>query len=526
MAVNVRVPGLSTTNVKSFSVQEDATPIDPSSSQGGVGQITVSLDEYPDAEQLIGQVILTDGSRGKTSGNIRSLNSSDGHLVVTADSVLGKFNTDRTMLPYNGTLGGAVQFYCDAVGIENDVVTDTTIASRPVTYPGFQGNMWVHVKQILAREQVEMALVFDRVYVRPLRQLTANLDRQSGSGWTIDNNNMARKVEVNYYNNTYGVQREVYPRPGTDATIYSVGAGETIVVTEQLNASMLTINQPVVQNSVNNTTYAGTNGVYSVAGNDGLPVMAAQWTAEGGKVSVRITEDPSVIEITIVGASSKLPAPFRIAMTSGSSNYYNSLHITGTGVVWDKKMVTLRTGIPDNETSVEVGITVDNPFISTYGEALGLGILTAGAYAGLNYSVNGAAFDVNRDSQGRDLIQATIGDFNTAYLPGTTIAAFNALWAGQQISDFNAYWADQVDLLWENQLFGNAPGARVLTSDANFRISSATTTEANVQYTAVLDTIVEDFNNAWPGTPTIADFNVEFAGKTIKDFNVIPIRRI
>ena len=525
MGVNVQVPGYSTSNIVSFSVQEDATPIDPSSSQGGVGQVTVGLDDYPDAEQLIGQVILTDGTRGKTSGNVRSLSSADGKLTINADSVLGKFNTDRVVQPYIGTLGGAIQNYCDLVGIENDVITDETLSSRPVVYPGFKGNVWVAIKQLLSKEQVEMALVFDRVYVRPLRKLTINQDRQTSTGWNIDNSNAARTVEINYYNHSYGTQQEVYPRVAEEATIYSVDAGQVLVVTEQLNASMISVNQPVVYDNVSNISYAGTNGVYSVAGNDGLPITAAQWTAQGGSVNVRITDDPSVIEITIVGANSALPAPFRIAMTSGASNFYNSLHITGTAVTWDKKIVSLRTGVPDNVTSVEVGVTVDNPFISTYDEALSLGLLTACAYSGLNYTVNGSAFDINRKGDGRQLIQATIADFNTAYEPGTTVDVFNIAWAGESIGDFNEYWMDQVDLLWENQLFGNAPGARVLNPDANFRVTTATTTESAVQYTGVLDTLIDDFNSKWSSTSTIGDFNVQFAGKTMKDYSVMPLRR-
>lgn len=495
----------STSNLKTFSVQEDATPIDPSSSSGGVGQISVGMDDFEDAQRLIGQVVLADGSRGKTSGNVRTLNAADGALTLTADSVLGMFNTDRVVSPFVGTFKDAIQYYCDLVNIQNDVIVDSTLASRSVRYPGFTGNVWVSIKQILSKEQVEMALVFDRVYVRPLRLLVADQNRSVSKGWTVDNSNAARSVDVYYYNHGYGTQREVYPVPGTEASIYNVGPGETVVFTEQLNASLFSVNQPVVQNFVANSTFSGTNGVYSVAGNDGKPITAAQWTAQGGSVKVRITDDPSIIEITIVGANASLPAPFRIGMTSGSSNFYNSLHITGTAVTWNKKLVNLRTGVPEDETSTEVGVTVDNPFISTYAQALSLGMRTAGAYAGLNYNVTGTALDINRTNEGRDLIQATIEDFNIEYLPGTTISTFNTVWAGKTIEDFNEFWDNKVDLLWENQLFGNAPGARVLNPDANFRINSATTTESAVQYTASLDTLVGDFNDAWPegGTSTV-----------------------
>lgn len=524
MAVEVQIIGgdFATDNIRSFSVQEDATPIDPSSSYGGVGQISVVIDDFHDAPKLIGSVVLADGTRGKTSGTVRSLSAPDGVLTISADSVLGKFNTDRTAQPLNTTLGAAVQYYCDLVGITNDVVVDSSIASRPVVYPGWTGNAWVYMKNLLAKEQIEMALVFDRVYVRPLRQLVANMDKRASQGWTLDNSVMAKSVEVYYYNHVYGTQQEIYPLTTQEPSIYTVNAGETVKFTQQLNASLLSVNQPVALDFVNNTTYAGTNGVYAVSGNDGLPITAAQWVAQGGSVKVELTDDPSVVEITITGASMPNYAPYRIAMTSGSSNYYNSLHITGTGVTWDKKLLTIPTGCSD--TSVKVGTTVDNPYISTLSDALSVGGKAAQAYAGVNYRVSGVAFDINRNGQGRDIIQATIADFNTQVAPGTTIASFNTTWAGETIADFNEYWQTQVDLIWPNQLFGNAPGARVLTDDANFRVISATTTESSVQFEANLDTLVSDFSNVWTGE-TIADFNAAFAGSTMKDFSVIPLRR-
>lgn len=499
MSVNVRVPGKDTSNIKSFSVQEDATPIDPSSSSGGVGQITVGLDDFPDAPRLIGDLILTDGSRGKTSGTIRTVTNTDGSLTLTADSALGMFNTDRTVAPHVGTLGTAIQFYCDLVGIQNDVFVDSDISSRAVTYPGWTGNVWVGIKQIMAKEQIEMALVFDRISVRSLRKLTINKDRKTTDGLSVDNNNAAQSVEVYYYNHTYGTQREVFPLRGeSQQPSFTVNAGETITVTQQLNASMISVNQPLVQDFVANTSFNGTNGVYSVVGNDGLPVTAAQWTAQGGLLSVRITDNPSIIEISLTGPNNRALSPYRIGMSSGGSNIYNSLHITGTAVVWDKQLLTLTTGVPSSKTSVEIGATVDNPFISTLSDAYNAGVWAAASHAGLNYTVSGSAFNVNRAGQGRDLIQATISDFNTAYPYGTLISAFNSMWASQTIADFNDYWLDQVDLLWENQLFGNVTGARVLNKDANFRVVSATTTESAVQYGAALDTVVGDFNDEWP----------------------------
>jgi len=171
-----------------------------------------------------------------------------------------------------------------------------------------------------------------------------------------------------------------------------------------------------------------------------------------------------------------------------------------------------------------VGATIDNPFIRTLSDAYSLGMKAAQANAGLNYTISGTALDINRAGSGRELIAATIADFNLAYVSGTTIATFNAEWSGQDIAALNVYFQDQVDVLFENQLFGNATGARILRPDANFRVTSATSNEASVQFNASLDTLVEDFNSIWT-SGTIADFNAQFVGYTCRDFSIVPLRR-
>lgn len=523
-ALEITVNGSSFKNVHDFSVEEEATPIDPSSSLGGVGRITFSLLEDADSKLLVGNVTLVEGVKGKTSGLVQSVSGDGEKVSVVSDSILGLFNVERTVPPYVGTLSGAISFYCDFVDIPNVITIDPSIASRAVICPGWKGNVWVGVKQFLAKEQVEMSLVFNQIHVRPLRTLVASVDRSISEGWSIDKSTAARTVQVNYYNNQYGENLEVYPVATDDATIFQVDANETVVFQERVNASLFSVNQPVAQDWVGNQRYTGTTGVYAVVGNDGLPITAAQWNSTGGYVSVAITDDPSIIEVTIHGSTITDYAPYRIAMSSGSSTFYNSLHITGEAIVTTEENVVLKTGITDTSSSNEVGVVVQNPFISTKEEAYSLGLLTAAAYAGLNYTITGTARDINRGDGSRALILATIGDFNEAVDPGTTIASFNTDWSGQTIADFNVYWQEQIDLLFENQSFGNASGARVLKKDANFRIIAATTNAVNVQYTATLDTLMSDFSSRWTGM-TIADFNTQFNGKTCKDFSIIPLRR-
>ncbi len=513
-------------NIKNFSVQEDATPIEPSSSFGGVGRISFGINEAPDTRLMIGQVTLVDGTRGKTSGSIKTLSGSNGDVSVGADSVLGMFNTDRIAMPFVGTLSGAVQYYCDLVDITNDVVVDSGVSSRLVIYPGFKGNVWVFLKQMLVKEQVEIALVFNRIYVRSLRLLEANTNKQTVDSWSLENTNASKAIEIYYYNHTYGTQRELYPLISQDPAVLfsSLAAGEVRTETIQLNASVLTLNQPIYQTSVLNQSYAGTNGVYSAFGSDNLPVTAAQWNAQGGFLTVGLSDDPSVIEVTVTAPAYEALAPYTVGVSAGGSSAYNSLHITGTAVVWDKQLLRIPTGATNITTSEDVGVTIDNPFISTESDARSLGLKAAGVYAGVSYTLSGSALDINRSGDGTGLIQATIADFNDATPTGTPISVFNSDWLGQSIADFNAYWQAQVDNRFQNQLFGNAIGARVQEREAYFRITSATTTQDLIQYTADLDTLISDFNPLWAGT-TISDFNEQFIGYTCKDYSIVPLRR-
>lgn len=524
-SVEVTLPRepLPVSNVHGFSVQEDATPLDPSSSEGGVGTITASVPENARSPLYLGGIVLADGSRGKTSGVIRSVQTADGSVTVSADSVLGLFNTEKTIAPLVGKLGDAVQYYCDLVGIPNDVIVHPTLASRDVVYPGILGNVWVRVKQMLAAEQIEMALVFDRIYVRPLRTVHADMSRLTTSGSSLSNDKAAKSVDVTYYNSRAGSLMEVYPREDEPPQIIVVDAGVVQVIDQQIDASLTSVNQPVPTYNVPDQSYEGTPGVYSITGADDLPVQPAQWTAAGGSLTVALTEDPSVLRITVRGADIPHLAPFRVAMSSGSSNYYNSLHITGSGVTWNKKTVNLVTGASRLTTSTDVGVTVDNPYIRTKEQAYSSGLHTSAAYSGVQYSINGTAFALNRTGDNRELIQMTVADFNAEY-SGDSVGTFNSVWAGKTISDFNDFWQNRADLFWENQLFGNAPGARVLSEDACFRVSSATTNETSVQFIATLDTLVSDFNDRWVGS-TVADFNSQWVGYTCKEFSIIPLRR-
>lgn len=521
MALNARVtlPGKpETSNLHTLSVQEDATPTDPSSSSGGVGSISLSVDDFAYSRRLHGTVLVADNERGKTSGIVRSVSSTDGVLSVEADSALGRFNADMSAPPYSGTLGGAMTAYCALAGVTNNLYVDPTLASIPVVNPGWYGNMWVELKRFLSTHNAEISLVFDRIVVRPLRTVTAVNDYWTTMGETTDNENAAQRVEVYNYNNEYGSQIEVYPWVTANPSIIVVGADEVVEVTQRLEASLVSVNQPDILAFVGPDLADGTTGHYSVVGADGLPVQPAQWTDAGGLLTVTLTEDPSVVTIRVSGARIPHLAPFRIAMSSGASTYYNSLHITGDGVRWDKELVSFTTGA---DTPNEVGVTLDSPFIGTLERAHDVGVRVSRSYGGLNHGINGAAYTLNRPGSGLEFASTSIAVFN-AFNAGETVAQFNTSWSGTTITQFNTYWDNRAADAWENQLFGNAVGARIIGDRHIYRVNTSITDPSSVGFVAVSDVIIGDFNTAHSGM-TVAQFNTKYVGHTVRDFSLVPL---
>lgn len=476
-----------TTNIENYSVQEDATTLNPSNYFGGAGQGLVNVNETKnDKEFMTSMLTLNDTLNGAFQGPVRAMEMTDGALQLTSDSVIGLLNADRTVAPQRTTLLNAFNYYFGLLDISGRLYVHPSIASRVVSYPGWDGNMWDHIKQILVAEQIEVAAVGGTIYVRKPRGQVLRSDHYTQTGWSLNNQNTSKKVRVHYYKNTYGVNREAYPVPPTpvmhqdrgdaqrieEPQVYSVDANETMKIIVDLHASLMSVNQPVCVDFVENRSYAGSaTGVYAVSGSDGKPVKAAQWTAQGGSLSVRLLENSSQIEITIRGASDTKLAPYRIAMTAGTSSYYNSLHITGTGIFTEDRYVDLYTGTTSATTGDEIGAEITNPFIDSLSKAYFVGSRAAASYA-LEFGSSG---------MGPRLVKNAPG-------------------------------------------IGHTAGARLRVDDAYYRVDSATVgPDISTVNNASLDTLMGDFNKEFAGK-TMGQMSEIWRSRTMLDFSVAPLR--
>lgn len=432
MAVSINVRGenqpFPSSNLEDYSVVEDATPMDPNSMTGGYGQISFDILDYRDYRLLRGKEFLLDDTvKGRTSGLVTEFTNNNGLVTITTDSALGVLNSWQHMPAFVGYVDDLIEMWFAKVGLEVPIRYEGAVAAQHVTVQAFIGNLWDHLKQFLAANKIEMALVYNTIVFRHFRHFDAVTDNLIDITTGVSLGETARTVEVSYYNNEYVSYGELYPpassyskkREGaeedvSELTIMQVDSNETVEYTLQLDATPIRVDRnPEMVEYVDDRPYA--ESVYSVVGSDDLPITPARWSAGRGWLRVNISDDdPTQLIVTLHGSSDNSLAPYRIAMSSGSGNYYNSLHIMGEGTRFREDFVTIHTGATVDTTGTEVGVRVQNRFITTKSQALDTGKHTAAAYSGFQANISGTAVDVTR--RGIDVgIRATVADFNDSW---------------------------------------------------------------------------------------------------------------
>jgi hypothetical protein len=463
-----------TFNTLDFSVQENGGNLDASRSDGGSPQITATILDYATSSRLMDDLItISDDKRGTMVGTVRGLSASNGVLTITGDSYLSLLNTYRSVPPMNSANFGAyINSLFSYLGITVSVSVQSAIASHVFPFPGFVGNVYDQLKALCAARNYEMT-VDSGIRFRASRANVLDESNGSDSGYSLNSQQSAQQIVVNYKNySTYG-NFNAYPPIGSDPASISpitVNANEIVVQTFPIAGTAASVSQPVVVDSIT----LGSTNQYAVIGNDGLPITAAQWIADGGNLSVRVLpDDPSQIEVTVTGPRTTSLSPYRIAESSG--NNYNALYIRAQGVASSPGSVTINTGAPANVTSEQIGVTVDNPYISTLADAYTNGMIVAANYAGPQYTVSGSSSTFKSPSNG-------------------------------------------------GLILGFGTGNRLLRKDANFIVTSTSTGPSEVQYGAALDTLFDDFNAVWTGT-TFDTFNTQWVGYTFTEMTPIPLRR-
>lgn len=486
----------------SFSYSEDVTSLEPSNLTGGVGQVTISGivvkeekigNTHPASKLLINnEIVLTDSVFGSVQFQAESVSVGNEVVSVTGSTLHERLNVTRTAGPHGGTgstLWTAIVYYCSLVGITPQISSSlqTTLDAISVNFIGWQGNVWEHLKMLCAAVSINTSgnvglemyinnnqLVFRQALSSEI-DLTESLEDISISISSIDT---AQNIDVYKYETIYGVNRVIAEEgrgPLTAATRnvtiddrMQVDAGETLVKRFKINASLESVNQPTVVSAITQLPYPLTGGFgeYVVVGNDDLPIQPSQWVAQGGSLTVSITENPNEIELVIVAPPAPslqtadnptifTSAPYKIGVESSGNQEYPALYLTGTGVFFEKKVKSFITGASNDYTAKQNATEIDNPFLITDHNVSTRGVAAAQAQCGpqitLNMSVDsgvqfgntiGKVFSYESNKYRLSSIQFSDSSTSIIGVGCAKISDFNAKWTGKTFTNFKSIALD------------------------------------------------------------------------------------
>lgn len=423
------------------------------------------------------KVRIKDSRKGFTLGTVAGADISDdgGTITVRGSTRLAQLNVYGIQAqPFIGTLRGAFEYYLSLAGVSTDLFIEDDIANRPVVIPGWTGELWYYLKLMAAAEECDISLVSGIILLRSIRKRIATQGRDTARSKSLSTESLAQSIEVYQYNNRQITNELVYPPGGWNNTVevLNVNAGETTEYTLELSASVSSIQNPVMQTSVAANYQA--SSVYTVVANDGLPVSPALWASRGGSVSISIDPSTTKLNVTLTGATG-IPTStgeeaqnFSLALGSDTTgNRYSTLRIVGTGVAYDKKKVTVRTGVSPTQTATEVGVTIDNPFISTTNQLYRAGTRAAQKFAGPVFTLSGSVTAVNRRGDSGQATYPTYATVQAALVTalGTpTYASVQNYYTSQGLTTYESvrqFWFEQFRNDDVDQVFGNVQGARV-----------------------------------------------------------------
>lgn len=506
-----------------FSVDEAATPLAAGDSSGQVGTFSItvatpsllgstrsvnSILQSIGPSYLIGHSVrIFDSKKGFTLGQIDSatLSQDNATTALSGTSRMGSLNVYGIQAqPFVGTLSAAFTYYLGLGGITTDLFVDDTIASRPVVFPGWSGELWFYLKQMAAAQDCDVSLVSGVVLLRPIRKRVASNNRDTSRSVSFSTSTLAQSVEVYQYNNRPITNELVYPPGGwtPEVEVLNVNAGETSEYTLELSASVSSIVQPTMLEFVEQEYSA--SSVYTIVADDGLPVSAAAWTQYGGSLTLTIDPGTTTLKVVLVGAvglptSAGVEATnFSVALGSDvTGNRYSTLRIVGSGVAFDKQKKRIRTGVPASKTSTEVGVTVDNPFISTVNDLYRAGTRAAKMYSGAVPSLTGTVTSVNRRGDSGSATYPTYGTVENelktrlggAVTYGQVQTYYLSTLGLSTYDDVQSYWFTVFQNNDLDQVFGNVQGARIFDAKTArwYRVRQARPTPANISINSADD---------------------------------------
>ena len=371
--------------------------------------------------------------------------------------------------------GNARDIYLEINSTSNPSLTteDYTIAStfysdestRTPSGPviAYSGVFWEYLQMGCAAFSQEISVSSDYVTIRNVGERAFDITNVAASP-TVNPTSTLSGRQINIaYSNSYFVDGLIYDAEADGNNPISVQAGATTVTSVKHTVHPISVEQPtryLATGTGSGAYFTGPlpDGTYFVVDSTGLPIAANQWEDYGGSVSVEIDhEDPSAIEITVVGPYVEIPSttgPYTLAASDGE-NEFAALKIKGTGVYAGDNILGLLTGVDTVKYTRAIVNTITNPFISTVEQAYDRGVWAAQKASGPVVTMNAniptssisgigltcGSLVLYRKNTYR-ITSCSIGSVSSSINAEryVTVADVDALWSGQDVTDYDGVW--------------------------------------------------------------------------------------
>jgi hypothetical protein len=536
------------TNVVGYSYTEGSTPLVPGDESGAIGDMSIDVVDCNNSSILLykDEFFLQDRLHGSVVGNVENVTLNNDQVTMGGRSLLALLNVDRTAQPQTGTIEDILDYLFSLVGITGSVVYDESLPTTIINSPGYQGDLWVFVKQLASANDFEVTVIRNFIVVRPVRQRVIDASNMIDQNIQIQDIELAREFDVAYYNYSPETDFLAFPKGGwtPDVPVYQVEANETVEFEVDLEFFLTSVQQPTVQDLVAKDYDVAS--VYSVSGNDNLPVPAAQWISFGGDMSFEILGSGNRLKITITGPDYPELSPYSISVSDGSTSY-STLRVVGTGLNFHRELYTEKTGLSVSDTTNEKGTEIDNPAIDSLEDAKRYALFARRLYAlpRQTFSTSSRTFP-RLEGSVPFFFYPTFADFNSSVSAEYSFNNFNSDYSGITFDQFTTDVLNTVP-----QGFGEVSGSRVKLADAFYRVRNVTITPDVISIDTEYDTLFSDLISVfrapqWKDLPaswggmddvwedvvileevqkTFQDFNEIFEGTNFKDYALLPLRQ-
>lgn len=495
--------GIVSNSLHGFSYSEDVTSLEPSSIDGGLQQVSASIigttsGTHTDSRLLINNdMILSDTELGDLHFRVKKVSKNMDMINLSGDTLSSRLNVEKQAGPHGGAganLFTAITYYCGLVGVTPIIDSEFALELEAVdvNFIGWKGIVWEKLKELCAAVSasttdnvgIEMVVEGEDLKFRKALQQTVDLSAMNSDlSFEVDAFDAAKSIEIYNYNTSYGSDKVIYDQGYFDESVeekdrfqnslsdsMQVNAGEVVRKRFKVNASLESVNQPVPVTQITRTwpgPYEGATGEYVIVGVDDIPVEPTQWEGLGGSLKINLVDEkgeplaPDEIEVVITAPSvPNLPhaanpaeagfSPYKIGLESSGEADYPAFWITGNGVFFEKTLETYGTGAPDEYTAKDVGVTIDNIFITKSSDSSSRGVAAAQVACGPRINMNqtvasgvsfgssiGSLQSVDSNIYRISSISFGAGPSSLTSVPMARISDFNTAWSGSSFAQFD-----------------------------------------------------------------------------------------